>query len=254
LNQKFTPSPIAGIDTAFFTKSQNIAYINKSYEVDLYKQEKASDEKMAPAPRFHFGSARTVYPADYVPLDNFSEIVTELIPFLYIRKHEEQRWLYIVGASSSQFENKGAALFVDGVYVDDVNKIIDFGSNLIRKINVLYSERCYGDLVFQGMVSIYGKENLIRTLTPARYTLRIMNPTISNNYFLSASADPAAANKNKPFIKQLLYWNPNITISDKNNTEIKFFTSENKGTYTIKAEGFTTNGEPICISTQFEVK
>jgi hypothetical protein len=254
LNQKFTPSYIAGIDTSFLTKSQNIAYINKSYEVDPYKQEKAGDERMAPAPRFHFGSVSTVYPADYVSLDNFSEIVTELIPFVYIKKHEDQRWLYIIGASSTQFADKGAALFVDGVYVDDVNKIMDFGSNLIRKINVLYSERCYGDLVFQGMVSIYSKDNLIRTLTPTRYSLRIMNPAIANNYFLTANANPAATNKDKPFVRQLLYWNPNMTVSDKKDAEIIFYTSENKGTYTIKAEGLTTNGEPICTTTKFEVK
>ncbi len=254
LNQKFTPSPVAGIDTAFFTKSQNIAYINKSYEVDPYKQEKASDEKTAPAPRFYLGSASTIYPADYVPLDNFSEIVTELIPLLYIRKNGDQKWLYIVGASSAQFENKGAALFVDGVYVNDVNKITDFGSNLIRKINVLYSERCYGDLVFQGMVSINSRGNLIRTLTPASYTLRIMNPAISNTHFLTASADPATTNKDKPFVRQLLYWNPSITVSDKKDTEIVFYTSENKGIYTIKTEGFTKSGELICTSTQFEVK
>ncbi len=254
LNQKFTPSPIVGIDTAFLAKSQNITYINKSYEVNPYNQEKASNAQMAPAPRFYSGSASTIYPADYVPLDNFSEIVTELIPFLYIRKNGDQKWLYVVGASSSQFENKGAALFVDGVYVNDVNKITDFGSNLIRKINVLYSERCYGDLVFQGMVSINTKGNLIRTLTPASYSLRIMNPAISNTHFLTASADPAAASKDKPFVRQLLYWNPSIIVSDKKDTEIVFYTTENKGIYTVKTEGFTKDGEPICTSTQFEVK
>lgn len=254
LSQKFTPSPIAGIDTAFFTKSQNVVYINKSYEVDPYKQEKAREAKPDPAPRFYFGSATTICPADYTPLDNFSEIVTELIPLLYIRKHGDKKWLDILGAASTQFEDKGAALFLDGVYVDDINKILDFGSDIIKKIDVLYTERCFGDLVFQGMVAISGKENLIRTLTPASYSLRIMNPAIANNYFLSANADPAVANKNKPFVTQLLYWNPNITISDKKDTEIVFFTSENKGTYTIKAEGFTQNGDPVCTSTKFEVK
>ncbi|GAT61557.1 hypothetical protein [Paludibacter jiangxiensis] len=254
LNQKFTPSPLAGIDTAFFTKSQNVVYINKSYEIDPHKQEKANEVKPAPAPRFYFGSATTIYPADFTPLDNFSEIVTELVPLLYIRKQGDKKWLDILGAASNQFENKGAALFLDGVYVDDINKILDFGSDIIKKIDVLYKERCFGDLVFQGMVAISGKENLIRTLTPASYSLRIMNPAIANNYFLSANADPATANKNKPFVTQLLYWNPNIFIFDKKDTEIVFFTSENKGTYTIKAEGFTQNGEPVCTSTKIEVK
>ena len=240
LNQKFTPSSAACIDTAFFNKSQNVVYINKSYEVDPYKQEKAREAKPDPTPRFYFGSATTIYPADYTPLDNFSEIVTELIPLLYIRKHGDKKWLDILGAASTQFEDKGAALFLDGVYVDDINKILDFGSDIIKKIDILYTERCFGDLAFQGMVAISGKENLIRTLTPASYSLRIMNPAIANNYFLSANADPATANKNKPFVTQLLYWNPNITISDKKDAEITFFTSENKGHTQLKQKVLQT--------------
>ena len=130
------------------------------------------------------------------------------------------------------------------VYVDDINKILDFGSDIIKKIDVLYTERCFGDLVFQGMVAISGKENLIRTLTPASYSLRIMNPAIANNYFLSANADPATANKNKPFVTQLLYWNPNISISDKKDTESYFSPPKTKGLTPLKRKDLHKTENP----------
>jgi hypothetical protein len=254
LSKKFTPLPIMYPGDNFIAKSQNIVYVNKSYEIESYTQHKPKAIKQHQIPYFYHTAAKTLYPADYVSLNNFSEIITELFPMLSIKRHNDKTQIKVLGATSKQFEYKGPAVFLDGVYVDDTNKILELGSDVIKKIDVIYSERIFGDLVFQGMVSVTSKGNLIESMEPASYSLRIKNPAIHNTDFLTTNTIPITENKKKPFVKQLLYWNPSIKISDSEDTYIEFYTSDNLGNYTIKAEGILNNGKPICTTTNFEVK
>jgi hypothetical protein len=48
-----------------------------------------------------------------------------------------------------------------------------------------------------------------------------------------------------PFVKQLLYWNPDIKTLKDQNYVFDFYTSDNTGTFIINIEGISENGTPI---------
>jgi len=254
MSSKFRAVFSATPDSNFIAKSQNIAYINKSYDVEVYQHHKSKENVMCPAPRFYYDGAKTLYPADYSSLDDFSEIVTELFPFLSIKKHANNSQIKVGGATSEQFEYNGPALFLDGIYMDNINNILKLGSDKIKKIDVIYAERVLGDLVFQGVISIVTKGNMKQTMPTSVNTLKIMNTDVANADYLQIAAGLPDQNRKIPYVRQLLYWNPSVEIFNSKDTEFEFITSQNEGNYTILVQGISDNGLPVCVSKKFKVK
>jgi hypothetical protein len=60
--------------------------------------------------------------------------------------------------------------------------------------------------------------------------------------------------KSRPDFRQLLYWNPDIIISQNQSQLLEFYTSDHSGNFTIRIEGITSDGNPISITAKIKVK
>jgi hypothetical protein len=229
----------------FIVKSQNLVYINnvfRNFDVDTLKNN-SNDyyyiDKVYPK------AEETVYPADFVSLDNFPEISIELLPSVRISKRAGKYKAMIINAATGFFPKNNPAIFLDGVYVDDIEKILELNSEKIKKIEVLNNERVFGDLSFQGIISIVTNSNEISKTKPAYYSKRVFNPGLNLPVrYLPSNADNLK-NKNLPYFKQLLYWNPDLVVNSRYSEELSFFTSDNVADYEINAEGITISGKPV---------
>jgi hypothetical protein len=67
-------------------------------------------------------------------------------------------------------------------------------------------------------------------------------------YLPSATEDTPA---HMPDLRHTLYWNPDVTVKDSHLT---FWTSDMRGTYIVKVEGRTKDGEHLIGYTSFDVK
>lgn len=255
LSKKWNPSNISDNTDSkeFITKSKNIVYINKSYKLNDEATEELVPDKKPICPRLYYCPVRTVLPSDFVPLNDFPEIAVEILPMIRVTKHNGEYKIEVINASTYLINDRGPAIFLDGVFVDDINKIMGLGSDKIKKIDVLGAERIFGDLVFQGVVSIISKSNEIVNTTPAAHSLRLKNDDFNFGRSFVAVNPNSIQNKNTPFFKQLLYWNPNLTLNGTDNTNFEFYTSDNVATFIIKAEGITEDGTPISTTSRIQV-
>ena len=238
---------------SFLTKSQNMAYINSCYETVKDTTASMEPAKKVICPQFYYCPVRSVLPADYTSLNNFKEIVTELFPEISISKEKGIYKVSVLNKSQKMFSEEGIAIFMDGVYVDDVNKIMKLGSEQIKKIDVLNTERVFGNLVYKGVISIITKSTEIEKTTPCSYSLRMKNDNANSfdNYIVERP--DTTSNKTFPFFRQLLYWNPDIEIREHESTSFDFITSDNEGIFTLKIEGITDDGQPISIRKNIQV-
>jgi len=236
----------------FIEKSQNIVYINKCYGLMNDTTDKTNTEIKIICPRLYNCPVSTVYPSDFVPLNDFQEISVELLPFVRVNK---EKGIYHVHVTSTLNDKLmvDAAVFLDGVFVDNMNKVAVLGSEQIKKIESIDAERAFGDLVFQGVVSITSKLNEIENTIPASHSLRIKNDKLNKNENFVSINSTLIQKKNIPLYKQLLYWNPNVEINGTDNTDVEFYTSDNKANYIIKVEGISDDGTPISLSSGFQV-
>lgn len=237
----------------FIAKSKNIVYINKSYQLDKAVNEKLTTSDVPICPRFFNCKAATILPSDFVPLNDFPEIAVEILPQVRILKEKGKYEVQVFNPLMKRFSAIPPAVFLDGVYVDDIDKIIKLGSDQIKQIDIVDNERAFGDLVFSGAVSIISKSNEMESTKPATCSLRVKNDSINVGSSLVTIDPQYIQNKNVPVFKQLLYWNANLELNAAGDTHFEFYTSDNAANFTIKVEGISENGTAISTSSNFQV-
>lgn len=232
----------------YLSKSQDIAYIQKTYASRNGKIEKTQQAPLF-YPKLYHRPVKPVYPADFVPLDSFPEIAVEILPTIKLSKKDGN---YHAIALSRQQQNVGrseASIFLDGVYLDDINNIIPLNSERIRKIEVIENKRAFGNIVFNGIISIQTVANEILRTSPAPHSLRLSNDSLTVGKSFVAQTPPTSQDAKMPFFKQLLYWNPSASLQ----TDLSFYASENTGTFLIKVEGIAQDGTPLSATARIQV-
>ncbi|MCX6302877.1 MAG: hypothetical protein NTW82_11910 [Bacteroidia bacterium] len=246
LFQPFTPSElfiIPGI-RSYMVRSRNISevqrYYNEKSEIDTGK---IVDHVLA-IPRIYYKSFYKVFPADYLPLTDFVEIARELLPSLKVRKSTDNYILSCTDTRNRGLLNKEPAIFLDGVPIDDVNQIINLGTNQIMRIDVLPVNRYYGEMLLPGILAIFSKNLEINNIQFRTPTIRFqafssLNNTKPEHYI------PDYSNKHIPDVRQLLLWDPEIILHNTEKRQIEFYTSDLQGDYRISIQGITSNGLPL---------
>lgn len=127
------------------------------------------------------------------------------------------------------------------------------GSDKILKIDVIETERTFGDLVFYGVISIITKSNEILKTKPTSSSLRIKNDLTNSSKSFVAINPNTIKDMHTPFFRQLLYWNPNLELKGSDQTNLEFYTSDNIGNYTLKVVGISEDGTPVNYSSCIQV-
>jgi hypothetical protein len=234
----------------FITKSQNIVQIQKTYNTKIRADVLTKPQSCVYPPLVYPPVNDAVFPADFVSLPDFVEISREILPLLKTRKHKGGYESKMLNLTKSQFFDSDPLIFLDGVPVENINSIINLGSDKINKIETVGTERYYGDLYFQGVLSVFTKKmeinNVVRTTPTLTIKYVVLHPP-------SVLANPELKKQREPDFRQLLYWEPSLTIGGNEAKMIEFRASDNKGEYMVMVEGFTMDGRFISANTTFKV-
>jgi hypothetical protein len=98
--------------------------------------------------RFYYNVPACIYPSDFVSLPDFIEIARELLPDVKIREVDGKYMAWVRNSSTLEFFSGTPVIFLDGVYQENLDQIMKMGSDMIRKIEILNTERIYGDVSF----------------------------------------------------------------------------------------------------------
>lgn len=234
---------------AYLKKSQEIAYIQKSYMPRSARLDNKQASSKPFCPMLYRRPVKPIYPADFVALDSFPEISVEILPTIKLYKKNGNYHAYALTRQQQTFERNDASIFLDGVYIDDINKIIGLNSERIKKIEVIENKRAFGNIFFFGIISIQTYANEVLRTTVGPQSLRLSNDSLTVGKPFIVQSPPSTKESNMPFFKQLLYWNPTASL----HTDYTFYSSQNTGNYLIKAEGIADDGTPISVTTQIQV-
>jgi hypothetical protein len=238
----------------FIKKCQTIASINKAYNIQSVRNEMESAKQSVN--RYETGKPDyKVLLADFVPLKDFYEIVRETLPYVRLRKNKNNFEVEILDRENKIFM-KNPAVFLNGMLINNIDNIISFGSDKIRRIETVCHTRVFGSMVFNGILSIFTSPNVIKNLFFDKHSLHLPPVSLINHsYYTSPDySSPEKKINRDPDFRQLLYWNPSLDIQHNQNIHAEFYTSDSKGTYIIKVEGIASDGNPICCEAYFDVR
>jgi hypothetical protein len=238
----------------FIKKYQTIAGINRAYKIQPVRRETGPARQGVN--RYVSGTPDyKVFLADFVPLKDFNEIVKETLPYVRLRKNKNNYEAEILDRENKIFM-KNPAVFINGMLVNNINNIIGFGSDKIRRIETVCHTRVFGSMVFNGAISVFTSPDVKNNLFFDRNSMHLPPVYITDHSYYNNMdySNPEKKTERHPDFRQLLYWNPSLDVPGNQNIPVEFYTSDSRGTYIIKVEGIASDGNYISSEASFDVK
>lgn len=177
------------------------------------------------------------------------ETIIEVLKEVYYEKNNNQYTLGVRDYDETIEVSEPTLVLVDGIMIQDANELIDLKMDTIYKVSIIQGGYYYGSNIFNGMISIISKNH--------DYELKAKGNFIANSTQINSNQDKdyykpdysKEENKRIPDYRHQLLWLPQYDVSKP----ISFYTSDVKGTFEIKIEGFTTEGLPVYLTDTFNV-
>jgi hypothetical protein len=237
------------IDSAFsryIIKAIKRSRINKTYQINPVAEK--SNPEMANTLKAYGYPDKVIYPEEYIKLPGFEEIILEIVPGVIMKKRKDNYYFQIANPEMTTINNK-STLLVDGVPIQNPAGMLKWDSDKIKKIEVCYSPRIYGDWILGGVLSVFTvKDGCPLDLTGILYRNK-WEGFLKEKYFQSPNyKSEESKSSSRPDFRGLLYWNPEVQIGVTGSQTVEFYTSDESGTYYINLEGITSNGIPVRAS------
>ncbi|MEE9364253.1 MAG: hypothetical protein V3U92_16760 [Cellulophaga sp.] len=193
--------------------------------------------------------------ADFNRFSSMEETFVEIIYEARISKDKKGNSVFVILDENLTFNTTYPPLLIfDGLIIQDPNIIINYNANNINTIKIIRDKYYIGTGVYNGVIVFESYKGDYFKKLPSFIInkAKLFKPEDLKEYH-KTTYDEENLNARIPDYRKQLYWNPSIKAIEKIK-EISFFTSDNKGTYEIKVEGFLKNGKPISIVSEFSVK
>jgi hypothetical protein len=193
---------------------------------------------------------------EYVFLNNFQEVINEIITYTKYNKKRKGCELTVFNPDYNVYYENPITL-VDGIPVNNLCLLYSLNSNDIANIEVQNHERIAGNIIYKGLVSVYLKgntkkfHNLLLTGNKIMTLDGYQNEDDSEINNFSGTISPS---DKRPYFMSQLYWNPSIRFSGTESKDIEFYTSDEEGEFLLDIQGINSKGKPIHEQKTFLVK
>ena len=203
-------------------------------------------------PEVYFKTYPTIYPSDYIELNDFFELSREIIPGLRIRKNNGS---YSASFPSLQYQivsDEEPLIFLDGVPIDNVDQIIELGSNDIEYIETVPNVRYFNRLYFNGILNVASKNDAIKNISFSQ-PFRQTQVDESICFTKPKHFNPANLTSHYPDLRNVLFWEPEFRPHGS-KMDFTVCSSDIQGDYVINVQGLTKSGLPVAGSATITVK
>lgn len=184
---------------------------------------------------------------DYKRFDNLKEHIIEYINLVSIRNGK-----VFLGELSVSVDSTNQLILLDGLPVD-AKDILEINPYFIESVHIENTPIYLGAGVFSAVLLIKTKSGLLEGFDTNKYT-KVEVKGMSNLAVLDDAWYSAVQEDNQPDFREQLYWNPTLEHKIDGSAKIKFRTSDIPGSYLLKVDGFSAQGEAISKSAIIKVE
>ncbi len=191
----------------------------------------------------------------YTRFKVMEEVMREYVPGVLVRKRKDG-FHFLIPDDNVRNTLEDPLVLLDGVPIFDTNRIMAFDPLKVQQLDVLTRRYFAGPLTYNGIVSYTTyKGDLGGLPLPAQVLLQEYEGLQGTREFYAPRYEtPPATRSRLPDFRNLLYWNPDLTITPGTELTASFFTSDQAGTYRVVVQGLNGQGQAGSTSFTFEVK
>jgi len=192
---------------------------------------------------------------NYVRFTTMEEVLREYVQLVNVRKRGGKFHFDIYDNNSQRMLPTDPLVLLDGVPVFDMDKVIAYDPLKVRQLDVLTRRFYFSHSVYDGILNfVTYKGDLPGFELDPKATVFDYESLQSQREFYSPKyeTDVQAAN-HLPDFRNVLYWSPNLKLTNANSSKIEFYTSDKKGKYVAVVQGIDANGKCVSGTHCFEV-
>ncbi|WP_135434883.1 hypothetical protein [Hymenobacter fodinae] len=193
---------------------------------------------------------------DYTRFKVLEEVMREYVPGVQVRLRKDGFHFMVMDHINKAIFQENPLVLLDGVPVFNINKIMAMDPLKIQKLEVMTSNYFQGAARYNGIVSYSTyKGDLAGFELNPRALIQEYEGLQYQREFYSPSYNSAEEKQRRlPDLRNLLYWNPEVTTTGTSPTTLEFYTSDQPGTYVVVVQGLSSDGLSGSARYQFEVK
>ncbi|TCC90162.1 hypothetical protein EZ428_12815 [Pedobacter frigiditerrae] len=179
---------------------------------------------------------------DYDRFNTMEESLREVVKETFISKSEDGYRIKLL-AKDVPLDDDPLVL-LDGLPYFNMDKVMAIDPNKIERLEIVPESYHYGSSKFDGILSFFSfKSNLANIeINPNSVVLDYDGLQLKREFYNPSYDSESQMNNRLPDFRNVLYWSPNISINDKGEGKITFYTSDVAGTYIGIINGLSNNG------------
>lgn len=191
---------------------------------------------------------------DYKRFPTVKETILEIVPNVWISKKLGNHFFNVRKLNPYQKEEFYPIVLVDGILVQDYEKLVEYKARNIKSISVIRNNFTYNSLNFQGVINFKTFKNNYHNdrNEPHEKYFTLLNPLQEKKYYKQEYTDDSKKNSRLPDYRTQLLWKTGYKLKTSKEF-IDFFTSDVTGKYEINIQGFYDSGDPISFSSIISV-
>jgi hypothetical protein len=193
---------------------------------------------------------------DYTRFNTMEEVMREYIAGLVVKRQKQKFHFRLLNNPVRLFFDQDPLMLVDGMPVSDGDKIMAIDPLKIKKIEVVNKLYFQGSMVASGILSLSSYNGDLEgfQMDPHALVLEYEGLQLRREFYSPKYDNPNPATKRTPDLRNVLYWSPNIRISETGRKQVDFYTSDRKGKYIGVIQGITASGKSGSSQFFFEVQ
>jgi len=222
---------------------------------DPYRVIKSQTDETSSSSDFYGEQLDKVYIEKYIELNSTREIIKEIVPALWIGKRDKKSYFRLASGQDSPPFEKEPLVLVDGVPVNDIDRILAINPNELERIELLRKRYYVSDMTFEGIVHFITKKANLSAIEFDNSLFRQEFRSVQNmpGFYSPDYSTDSLKNSRIPDFRNTLYWNPSLVTDKKGRAKAEFFTSDEPGEYSILVQGMTSEGKILRKLVKFVV-
>jgi hypothetical protein len=190
---------------------------------------------------------------DYTRFKVLDEVLREYVQGVYVRPRKDGIHLLLGDQLHGTLFEEDPLVLLDGVPMFNLNQFMAFDPLRIQRVAVFANRYFYGAQDYSGLLSFttYHGDLQNYPLDPRALLEAYDGPQGQREFFAPRYDAPSSP---LPDLRNLLHWQPDLTLAPGAAQDVTFFTSDQSGRYLVVVQGLAANGQAGSASAVFEVK
>lgn len=188
---------------------------------------------------------------DFIKLPTLEEYFVEVVPQVAVRRTGGVRRLVLLG-EHPDLAIYPPLLMIDGVAIFDIEAVLAVSPRLIDRVEIVNAPYIRGNVSFGGIISLISKNNDLGYIDLPSSGL-LVNYQMLNLAGIDTKLDEIL-DPRLPDVRNTLYWNPDLELTQETGQRISFRTADLKGSYEILIRGIDSTGKYLEKRVPFRVE